>query len=296
MNRDYHHQRWERITDDFGRPSLFVPVGFGEDYDRCFGNTSETMRITLNTLDDIAGISSEVVELEQARVEAAHKPFNTVETIVRLFEESGSSATWDHDVKPAILERAQRQHHQDRLLTIGSHAVIGSALEKGYYPLVVTYGAIEEPRGERQKWTAREWQSTKVAMTPVLRDHPLVVSEERSKGKLFSTWETSLHGKSAMLLPRSAWLDPNVPVYIGEMLLVDDKKDTYTDFTNAMYGIHYLPESDDDVRVAQITGEYPADNRVVLARGMAQVARWLAEIGDRMPSEYFAGIDISNKL
>jgi hypothetical protein len=296
MNHDYHHEKWERITDDFGRPSLFVPVGFGEDYDRCFGNTSETMRVTLNTLDEIAGISSEAVQREQARVEAEHKPFNTVETIVHMLEETGSPASWDHDVKPAILARAERQHHQDRLLTMGSQAVIAEALTKGYYPLVVTYGAIEEPRGERQKWTAREWQSTKVAMTPVLRDHPLVVSEERSKGKLFATWETTLHGEPVMLLPRAAWLSPDMPVYIKEMLLVDDKKDTFTDFEKNMYGIHYLPESDDDVRVAQINGEYPVGNRVVLARGMGRVAEHLRCIGDEMPSEYFRHIDINEKL
>ncbi len=287
MNRDYHHQRWERVIDDFGRPSLFVPVGFGEDFDRCFGDTSETMRVTLNTLDDIAGISSDIVRQEQARVEAEHKPFNTVETIVHLLEKSGSGATWEHDVKPAIMARAERQHHQDRLLTVGSQAVISAALEKGFYPTVVTYGAIEEPKGERQKWTAREWQTTKVKITPILRHHPLVVSEERSKGVLFKTWETTLHGDSVFLLPRSAWLNPEVPVYIKELLMVDDKKDTYTDFARNMYGIHVLPENDDEVRVAQISGEYPTGNRVVLARGMAQVAGHLEAMGDQMPSDYF---------
>ncbi len=291
MNREYHPQ-WKQITDDLGRPSLLVPVGFGEDYDRCFGNTNEAMRVTLNTLDEIAGISSDVVRQEQARVEAEHKPFNTVETIVRLLEKSGSGATWEHDVRPAILARAERPHHQDRLLTIGSKAVIGMALEKGYYPLVVTYGAIEELKGERQKWTAEEWQTIKVEITPILRDHPLFVSEERSKGKVFETWETTLDGNDVFLLPQSTWVDPEVPVYVEELLMVDDKKDTYTNFVRNMYGIHTLPENDDDVRVAQITGEYPEGNRVVLARGMAQVAWHLEQMGDRMPGEYCGNIGV----
>jgi hypothetical protein len=291
MNPSRYNKEWKQITDDFGRPSLFVPVAFGEDYDRCFGNTGEAMRVTLNTLDDIVGIPSDMVRQEQLRVEAGHKPFNTVETIVHFLDQSGSALTWERDVKPAILLRSERQHHQDRLLTLGSRAVISSALQNGFYPLVITYGAIQDPKGERQKWTAKEWQTTKVIMTPVLREHPLVVSEVRSKGKLIKTWETTLHGESVFLLPQSAWLLPQTPVYAKEILMVDDSKGTFADFSGNMYGIHVLPENDDDIRVSQVNGEYPADSRVILERGMARVAGHLDQMSGTMPSRYFANID-----
>ena len=290
MNNVPFHTRWERVTDDFGRPSLFVPVLFGEDYDRCFGNTNEAMRVTLNTLEDIADISPEAVRQEQVHVEAAGKPFNTVETIVRMLEEANSGITWQHDIKPAIQSRAERQHHQERLLTLGSQAAIGSAIEQGMYPLVITYGAMEDSTNARQRWTAREWQSTKVGMTPVLRDHPLVVSELRSKGKLFESWRTTLHGNDAFILPTHAWIEPEVPTYVKEILLVDDKVVTYEDFSDGMYGIHYLPELEEEVRLAQVTGEYPEDGRVVLARGMGQVAMHIEAMGTRLPSEYFHNI------
>jgi hypothetical protein len=276
---EINRQNWKQILDEDGMPSLYVPVALGEDFDGCFGNTDEAMRIVEHIAAENTHLT--VTEIREARseVEAKLMPFSTVEFINRELDRAGEGKTWSDDMRPHILERAAESHHRERLLTRGAAAVFAVARELGMPEIIVTHGAVAHPGGASQEWAAVEWQTVKVKMTPKLQDKPLVVTHSVSKGEEFRSWyDTRL---KAFKLPKDAWLDEHEPLYAGAIIHVDDKRSALRNWPSdlPLYAIQYLPENDDEVREAQIRGELPRG--VPIARGMGQVAHLLAELYQR---------------
>jgi hypothetical protein len=272
MARDIDRPHWKHITNSEGKPSLLAPIALSEDYDGCFGNTDEAMRIVENVAAENTHLTVSEIRHARAAVERRMLPFSTVEFIERELQTAGEGKTWTDDLRPHIMERAAESHHQERLLARGAEAVFAVAQELAMPEVVVTHGAVAPPGGPKQEWAAIEWQTVKVKMTPELQEKPLVVTHDSTKAEEFRRWYDP--GMRAFLLPEDAWLDEQ-PLYAESIVHVDDKRSALRDWPNdiPLYAIHYLPESDEDVRQTQIKGELPRG--VPIARGMAHVAELL---------------------
>ena len=261
---------WKMITNTEGVRSLLVPMGLSEDYDGCFGNTDEAMRIVENVVEERTHLTVDDIRDARARIESQLLPFSTVDYIVRELKLGGKGKTWHKDIKPHVMERATRLHHRERLLARGATAVFAAARELDIPEVVTTHGAVAPPYGPDQKWAADEWQTTKVKITPELQEKALVVTHHSSKVDEFSQWYDTDMG--AFLLPKAMWQAPDEPMYAASLLHVDDKRSALRGWRKdiPLDAIHYLPERDEDIRQTQVKGELPAG--IPVARGMGQVA------------------------
>jgi hypothetical protein len=275
-----NRKHWKRIRNKDGVLSLLVPAALSEDYDGCFGNTDEAMRIVENIVEERTYLTVDDIRDARATVESSMQPFSTVDYIQKELIDEGTGMTWEDDIRPFVMERAMRTHHRERLLARGAKAVFAVAAELGMPEVVVTHGAVAPPYGPKEEWAAVEWQTTKVKMTPELQDKPLVVTYISSKSTEFRTWYD--HEMKAFLLPKEAWYKPNEPVYARNVLHVDDKRSALKNWPSdiPLHAIHYLPERDEDVRQTQLKGRLP--DGVPVARGMGRVAEILVEFYERV--------------
>lgn len=272
---ELNRKHWKRIVNADGVPSLIVPVALSEDYDGCFGNTEEAMRIVENIVDERTHLTVDDIREARSKVEAKHLPFSTVDFIQSELNKAGEGKTWQDDIRPFVMERAARSHHRDRLLARGAAAVFAVANELAIPEVVVTHGAVAPPHGPNQKKAAIEWQTTKVKMTPEMEHKPLVVTYKSTKSREFRKWYDSR--MKAFLLPEAAWNEPGEPLYAKHVLHVDDKRSALEKWPNdiPLHAIHYLPERDEDIRQTQVKGELP--HGVPVARGMGQVAEMVVD-------------------
>lgn len=271
------HESWRHLTDHLGRPSVVIPVGSSYDYDGCFGNTEEVMTITQQVTAENTSLTVDQIKAARAETEAQHKPFSTVEFIESELIKTGEGKTWLEDIKPSIIERSKEAHHQRRLLAVGARAVFGVARRYGMYEFVMTHGAVAPPGGDRQKWSAIEWQSgVKTRITPEIRDMPVFVSLEYAKGEVFDSW--FVQEMNAFLLPPHMWIAPKTPTYLRSIVHGDDKKTTMRGWPlgKPVYAMHILPISRRETREVQLKGELPEGART--ARGMFEAARQLEEM------------------
>lgn len=277
---EINRNNWKRIVNSEGASSIIVPLALSEDYDGCFGNTDEAMRIVENIVDERTHLTVDDIRDARAEIESRMLPFSAVDFIQRELDKEGEGQTWADDIKPFIMERARRTHHRDRLLARGAAAVFAVAGQRDIPEVVVTHGAVAPPQGPDQEWAAVEWQTTKVKMTPELQHKPLVVTYNSSKSSEFRSWFDEKVG--AFLLPKDAWRSPDEPLYAANILHVDDKRSALKDWPVdlPLHAVQYLPERDEEVRQTQLKGELPPGTPV--ARGMAQVAARLVELYDRV--------------
>ena len=280
MTESINHLHWKRTMNPEGKPSLVAPVALSEDYDGCFGNTDEAMRIVENVAAENTHLTVSEIRNARAEVESRLQPLSTGEFIERELQAAGEGKTWTEDLRPHIMERAAESHHRDRLLARGAEAVFAVAQELTLPEVVVTHGAVAPPGGPTQKWAAIEWQTVKVKMTPELQEKPLVVTHDSTKAEEFRRWYDS--DMKAFLLPKDAWLQEDQPLYAESIVHVDDKRSALREWPQdiPLYAIHYLPESDEDIRQTQLKGELPYG--VPVARGMARVADLLMSFYERV--------------
>lgn len=272
---EINRRNWKRIVNAEGVPSLLVPLALSEDYDGCFGNTEEAMRIVENVVDEQTHLTVDDIREARSEIESKLLPFSTVDYIQSELAKEGRGQTWQDDIKPLVIERAARPHHRDRMLARGASMVFAVARELGMPEVVVTHGAVAPPYGPEQEWAAVEWQTTKVEITPEMKERALVVTHISSKSKEFRSWfDPRL---SAFQLPRSTWLEADEPLYAQNVIHVDDKRSALREWPEdiPLHAIHYLPERDEDIRQTQIKGKLP--HGVPVARGMGQVADILTE-------------------
>lgn len=260
----------ERIIDPEGVPSSLVPLALCEDYDGCFGNTDEAMRVVENIVEERTSITVEDIQNARAAVEAVLQPFSTVDFINKELSKRGSKLSWTNDIRPYVMERAAQVHHRERLLARGATAVFAVASELAIPEIVVTHGAIAPPYGPMEEWAAIEWQTTKVKMTPQLQDKPLIVTKSSTKAHEFRSWYSK--EMNAFLLPSPAWDEPHTPLYARALLHIDDKRSALKDWPTdiPVSAIQYLPERDEEIRQTQLKGSLPEG--VPVLRGMKQVA------------------------
>jgi hypothetical protein len=258
------HPTWQHITNSEGVPSLIIPVGSSLDYDGCHGNTDEVMEIVEQVSAENTHLTITQIRNARREIESAHKPFSTVEFIENELIKADEGKTWQRDLRPYIIERAAQEPHRSKLLTVGSAAVIAAAREYGMYNFVTTYGAVADPKGERQKWSAKEWQDLKVSITPQLRDLPRYVSLGYAKGALFESWY--VEEMKAFLLPESMWITPDVPLYVRSLIHTDDKITAMSGWPVHLpaYPIHVLPENKDKWRETQLKGVPPLNMRTAI--------------------------------
>ena len=269
------HHLWRDISNSEGVPALLVPLVLTEDYDGCFGDTNEAMRIVENIVEERTSLTVKDIQDARAEVESRMLPFSTVDFIEKELQREGQGMTWANDIRPYVLERAERPHHRERLLARGAATVFAVAQELAIPEVVVTHGAIVPPGGKEEEWAAVEWQTIKVKMTPELQEKPLVVTKTSTKAREFRSWYDE--SVKAFLLPQSAWQDPTQPMYARNLLHIDDKRSALKEWPTdlPLSAIHYLPERDDDIRQTQVKGKLAKE--IPVARGMEQVARLVQE-------------------